>query len=73
MIEVNYLSTVTLSTLLAGGGKGSKVVLKGEHPKSGRAASLWLLEGGKLTRHPKVGRNDPCPCGSGRKHKRCCL
>ncbi|HXM17797.1 MAG TPA: SEC-C metal-binding domain-containing protein [Candidatus Tumulicola sp.] len=21
----------------------------------------------------KVGRNDPCPCGSGRKHKRCCL
>jgi uncharacterized protein len=20
----------------------------------------------------KVGRNDPCPCGSGRKHKRCC-
>ncbi len=22
---------------------------------------------------PKVGRNDPCPCGSGRKHKRCCM
>jgi uncharacterized protein len=21
---------------------------------------------------PKVGRNEPCPCGSGRKHKRCC-
>jgi hypothetical protein len=21
----------------------------------------------------KVGRNDPCPCGSGRKHKQCCL
>ena len=21
---------------------------------------------------PKVGRNDPCPCGSGRKYKRCC-
>ncbi|HLL30822.1 MAG TPA: UPF0149 family protein [Allosphingosinicella sp.] len=20
----------------------------------------------------KVGRNDPCPCGSGRKHKKCC-
>jgi preprotein translocase subunit SecA len=20
----------------------------------------------------KVGRNDPCPCGSGRKYKRCC-
>src|SRR6476619_6602296 len=21
----------------------------------------------------KVGRNDPCPCGSGKKHKHCCL
>ncbi|HNW91757.1 MAG TPA: YchJ family protein [bacterium] len=21
---------------------------------------------------PKVGRNEPCPCGSGRKHKQCC-
>ena len=21
---------------------------------------------------PKVGRNDPCPCGSGKKHKKCC-
>lgn len=22
---------------------------------------------------PRAGRNDPCPCGSGRKYKRCCL
>ena len=21
---------------------------------------------------PKVGRNDPCPCGSGKKYKHCC-
>lgn len=21
----------------------------------------------------KVGRNDPCPCGSGKKYKQCCL
>lgn len=21
----------------------------------------------------KVGRNDPCPCGSGKKHKKCCI
>jgi SEC-C motif len=21
----------------------------------------------------KIGRNEPCPCGSGKKHKRCCL
>ena len=22
---------------------------------------------------PKVGRNDPCPCGSGKKYKNCCV
>jgi SEC-C motif-containing protein len=21
---------------------------------------------------PRIGRNDPCPCGSGKKHKKCC-
>lgn len=21
---------------------------------------------------PKIGRNQPCPCGSGRKYKKCC-
>ena len=30
-----------------------------------------LLEG-PSGRRPKVGRNDPCPCGSGKKYKRCC-
>ena len=23
-------------------------------------------------REPKIGRNDPCPCGSGKKYKKCC-
>ncbi len=40
-----------------------------------------VLEGGRLfpgkvetfrRQTPKVGRNDPCPCGSGKKFKRCC-
>ena len=26
-----------------------------------------------VTRGPKVGRNAPCPCGSGKKYKKCCL
>jgi len=25
-----------------------------------------------LPRRSRVGRNDPCPCGSGKKYKRCC-
>ena len=24
------------------------------------------------SKREKVGRNDPCPCGSGKKYKRCC-
>lgn len=40
-----------------------------------------VLEGGRLLPRkvetfrreaPKVGRNDPCPCGSGKKYKKCC-
>ncbi len=26
-----------------------------------------------LKTEPKVGRNDPCPCGSGKKYKKCCM
>ncbi|OUS10072.1 hypothetical protein A9Q89_12070 [Gammaproteobacteria bacterium 53_120_T64] len=26
-----------------------------------------------LRGEPKAGRNDPCPCGSGKKYKKCCL
>ena len=25
-----------------------------------------------VRREKKVGRNDPCPCGSGKKYKKCC-
>ena len=33
----------------------------------------YLPGGGTFThKSPKVGRNDPCPCGSGRKFKQCC-
>ncbi len=40
-----------------------------------------ILRGGRLfpgkvetfrREAPKVGRNDPCPCGSGKKYKKCC-
>ena len=27
----------------------------------------------RLVRRVKVGRNQPCPCGSGRKFKKCCI
>jgi len=39
-------------------------------PELGGAAPSELYEAAPLK--PKVGRNQPCPCGSGRKFKRCC-
>lgn len=32
----------------------------------------WSAVSEPIRRGPKIGRNEPCPCGSGRKHKRCC-
>ncbi len=44
-----------------------------------RRDGRWYYVDGKLVpptteRHaaPKTGRNDPCPCGSGKKSKKCC-
>ncbi len=40
---------------------------------------MWFFSKGKapesfqiINTEPKVGRNDPCPCGSGKKFKKCC-
>jgi hypothetical protein len=35
-----------------------------------KAQSQW--EPQPFRSNPKVGRNDPCPCGSGKKFKKCC-
>lgn len=29
-------------------------------------------ESGTIRKPKKIGRNDPCPCGSGKKYKKCC-
>lgn len=28
---------------------------------------------GRKYQEEKVGRNEPCPCGSGRRYKKCCM
>lgn len=39
-----------------------------------RVDNRWFYVTGasESLRAPKVGRNDPCPCGSGKKYKKCC-
>ena len=44
--------------------------------KADAAVAAWQAARAALEEpvaSPKVGRNDPCPCGSGKKYKRCCL
>ncbi|HEY9575397.1 MAG TPA: SEC-C metal-binding domain-containing protein [Lachnospiraceae bacterium] len=33
---------------------------------------LKQKKSGTVIREKKIGRNDPCPCGSGKKYKQCC-
>jgi SEC-C motif domain protein len=44
-----------------------------------REEERWYFKDGNapkteqfVRQSPKVGRNDPCPCGSGKKYKKCC-
>jgi len=41
-----------------------------QYSGSGEAAEVKQTPKRRTT--PKVGRNDPCPCGSGKKYKKCC-
>lgn len=51
------------SELLSGAGGSKKV------SKTGKPGSVVPFK----RESPKIGRNDPCPCGSGKKYKKCCL
>ena len=39
-----------------------------------RQKELYLEQkkSGTIVKEAKIGRNDPCPCGSGKKYKKCC-
>jgi preprotein translocase subunit SecA len=55
-------------TIESGGGTAAQAAAGGESNGAGAAPA----EGRQVRRHePKVGRNDPCPCGSGKKYKKC--
>ena len=59
---------ITVPRPVAGPGPapGLRPTPVGPHPQGGRK------RGRPVTAAVKVGRNDPCPCGSGKKYKKCC-
>lgn len=62
-----------------------KMLVDGVDVSDDKAVKKWMqkhpevLQGGETVKvetfkreQPKVGRNEPCPCGSGKKYKKCC-
>jgi SEC-C motif-containing protein len=58
-----------------------KGVTRHHHERStfSKVQNQWYFVDGQMVlpttqinEGPKVGRNDPCPCGSGKKYKKCC-
>lgn len=83
---VKFCYNVTVQTTterknILGSGEGKKDEFKDEPEQNAgnmelpAAAAVPKRENKQQTvkrESPKVGRNDPCPCGSGKKYKHCC-
>ena len=73
----NFLKNVPQQTLhqntSAFGGGGAPATGRASDVVSEAAAAAEAQAKARPVRTgPKVGRNDPCPCGSGKKYKNCC-
>jgi uncharacterized protein len=64
--------------------EGYRVFFNHSRPFVRELANLWRRQtlegrvphtgtGAGPARRTRIGRNDPCPCGSGKKYKQCCL
>ena len=40
--------------------------------KDGKQKEVKVVHTPITNAEPKIGRNEPCPCGSGKKYKNCC-
>jgi SEC-C motif-containing protein len=59
--------------------EGGRVQHHRERSRFAREDGRWYYVDGEMPKPkterletPRVGRNEPCPCGSGRKFKKCC-
>lgn len=70
LIDAPHIADILKSFGWRKGGKGWQC--NGCTGIVGRAGREFLkrVENGRIS--AKIGRNEPCPCGSGQKYKRCC-
>lgn len=58
--------------MVAGGVKEINLGLKYSRIRAAKAMQGAFAKKAGQAKSEKIGRNEPCPCGSGRKHKKCC-
>jgi preprotein translocase subunit SecA len=63
-------ASYSVTTAAGATGTGAKVSASVGSPGAAAAAAAQKQTQGTVTKE-KVGRNEPCPCGSGRKYKKC--
>ena len=53
----------------------NKLIAEGRHEEAAKWKPMETAPTNQQMsrKPPKVGRNDPCPCRSGKKFKKCCL
>ncbi len=61
-----------LADLLGSRGEGEEAARLGGQAAKLKRRRAELVGGTVRNAGPQVGRNDPCPCGSGKKFKKCC-
>lgn len=79
-LEERERIVVALTQILASQGRPEAIAALGREEQSfrqrleqQRAQAMGLVGPEPYRREtPKVGRNEPCPCGSGKKYKKCC-
>jgi hypothetical protein len=71
-VDPHKLALTIIRTCLDGGA-AEHVRYEGVDEDEEDFGELQMSEAPPHPSRIKVGRNDPCPCGSGRKYKRCCL
>jgi SEC-C motif-containing protein len=73
--EKGEFGTIAFSILFRRGGQDLRQY---EVARFRRIDGGWFYTGGEVSaKHPpvhvvKTGRNEPCPCNSGKKYKKCC-
>ncbi len=81
MILLAPVRAFTIATDWAGHNRNTEEMINIQNviaPNVREIHSFWLSHRTEsrapyMRVEPRVGRNDPCPCGSGKKYKKCCL